>query len=349
MSIRSFTYLTRLLQAIFVLALCGILAASVSAQGRRDRSDRDSGRRGEARQQSGPRDNRSGRPDVRKGKPDTPRDAVRERRDLPGRRDHWERRDRPGSDNPRSGEWRNRRNGRDYRPESRPDNRDYRRTDRPPVYVPRRDYDRDNRDYREPRGYRPPAFRGGFYFYSSRPGNRPYHYGHWVFDNYDPGFCRRSVYFHFGIFPYIQIGRVRVLPYVRVSYYDRPIAINAVGLEIAMADIREAWLDGRPDLIDRHLSGSQRIAVLLDGRYDYSVDADDYNQMTSDAIDEVRTISFTWESVRQRTDGDFTAFGRHVFRDSSDIIRTLYVSYTLSRIGGDYVITEVGTSGSPLM
>ncbi len=41
-------------------------------------------------------------------------------------------------------------------------------------------------------------------------------------------------------------------------------------------------------------------------------------------------MSFTWESIRERTDGDFTAFGKHVFRDSDWALRTVYASYNLA-------------------
>lgn len=183
------------------------------------------------------------------------------------------------------------------------------------------------------------------------------HYGYWAF-NYDPGFCRPSIYFYYGYFPYVQVARLYIAPYVSVSYYSRPVVIDdgyylarrdTVGLDNALSDIRNAWLGGRFDLIKDHVSTGEKIAVLLDGKYDYSVDADDYIKMTSDAVDQIQTISFTWETTRQRTDGDYTAFGKHIYRDSSGTTKTVYVSYTLSRIGGDYIIVEVGSSASPLI
>ncbi len=208
-----------------------------------------------------------------------------------------------------------------------------------------------------PVGYKPPVLRGGFYYYASRPGYRPCHFGFWAFD-YDAQFCRPSVYFYFGYFPYVQIARIHVLPYVTVSYVSAPVIMDngyylsrnrTIGLSNALSDIRNAWVNGRFDLIKNHVNADQSIAVLLDGKYDYSVDANDYIQMTSDAVGQVHTISFTWEKTEQRSDGDYTAFGKHVYSDSSGDTKTVYVSYTLSKIDGVYSIVEVGSSTSSLI
>jgi hypothetical protein len=145
---------------------------------------------------------------------------------------------------------------------------------------------------------------------------------------------------------------------VVVNYYDAPIYFGDDGyylnrhlsseLDDTLSDIRKAWIDGRPDLIKDHVNSSGEIAILLDGSYDYSVNPDDYMQMTSDAIDQMQTVSFTWQSVRRRSDGDYTAYAKHTYRDDSGDRKTVYVSYTLERDGGEYVIDEVGSSSSPL-
>ena len=215
----------------------------------------------------------------------------------------------------------------------------------------------NNRDQaNRPKGYTPPTYRGGQYYYSTRPSNTGYRYGHWVFNNYDPAFNRRSAYFYFGFFPYMETVRIHIAPYLTISYVKRTTGNYRNGyylssnteLDYALSDIRDAWLNGRADLIGRHISSYQTIAVLLDGSYDYSLDASDYNDMTADAIDKIQTVSFTWQETRERANGDFTAFGKHVYRDDSGRTKTVYVSYTLRRDGGDYTIVEVGSSDRPL-
>jgi len=210
-----------------------------------------------------------------------------------------------------------------------------------------------DRDYRS-RGYTPPTYRGGFYYYSCRPSDRPHHYGYWVFDRTYPAFSRKSVYYHYGAFPYVETARVHIGPYITLSYSRTPVTIERDryylngrridGLDRALSDIRYAWLDDRPELIEKYLPAHQWMAVFLDGRYDYSLDPADYIRMTEDAIDEIRTIRFTWEEIRQHTNGDYTAFARHTYRDDYVRTQTVYVSYTLHRIGQEYVIVEVGSS-----
>lgn len=217
----------------------------------------------------------------------------------------------------------------------------------------------DNRySVSRPRGYTPPTNRGGRYYYSDRPNYKPMRYGHWVFRNYDSAFNRRSTYFYFGFFPYLETARIHIAPYLNVTYINRPARIysedyylsrNAdTQLGYALSDIRNAWLNGRADLLDNHVYSGQMIAVLLDGRYDYSLDGTDYTDMTADAISQIRTVSFTWQQTRERTNGDFTAFGKHVYRDDYGATKTVYVSYTLHRTGREYVIVEVGSSDRPL-
>jgi len=208
-----------------------------------------------------------------------------------------------------------------------------------------------------PKSYRPPTYRQGCYYYPAVYVSRPCHYGYWTFGYYS-GFSVRSLYFHYGYFPYIAVTRVIDLSYPRVVYVDTPIYVRSSGyylentrnqaLDDTLADIRSAWVAGRFDLIQRHVTSNGKIAVLLDGEYDYSIEADDYLRMTRDAIEHMDTVSFVWDCVRERSDGGVTAFASHVYYDSSGREKTVYVSYTLQRYGSAYYITEVGSSLTPL-
>ncbi len=193
--------------------------------------------------------------------------------------------------------------------------------------------------------------------YSSRPNYKPGQYRYWGFNSGDPNYCR-STYYYYGNYPYMNRTRIQVVPYSTVNYYSSNITINnnnyyladrgRSSLDSTLSDIRNAWLNGRSDLIANHVSINQIIAVLLDGSYNYSLDTGDYTQMTYDAIDATKTIAFTWRNVKQRTNGDYTAFGQHVYLDSYGNEQSVYVSYTLRQIGNDYIIVEVGSSKQPL-
>ena len=96
------------------------------------------------------------------------------------------------------------------------------------------------------------------------------------------------------------------------------------------------------------MNSGDKIAVLLGNKYDYSIDSDDYLSMTHDALEDMQTNSFVWNKVRERSDGTYTAFGTHRYTDSSGSTKTVYVSYTLEKIGREYYIIEVGSGTSPL-
>lgn len=217
---------------------------------------------------------------------------------------------------------------------------------KPTTYKPQYTYSH----YKAPSSYKPPTYRYGRYHYSHTHYTRPCTFGFWSFDYY-PSYCRRSLYYHYGLFPYIQITRIIVSSYPRVVYVGDPIYVYGSryefdrypGLDQALADIRSAWMSGRLDLLDRHVSDSRDIAILLDGRYDYSVSPDDYVEMTEDALGEMDTVSFVWDKVRTRGDGDVTAFATHTYRTRGSTHR-VHVSYTLDRAGSYYFITEVGSS-----
>ena len=212
------------------------------------------------------------------------------------------------------------------------------------------------RPYQPPKSYRPPTYRGGHYYYPTHARSKPYYFGFWVF-NHHPDFSRRSVYFHFGYFPYIQVTRVYETSYPEVVYVDRPIYVKDdyylesqtyKALDEALSDVRSAWLSGRYDLIERHVMPNDKVAIFLDGRYDYSIDGEDYLHMTRDALQDLETVSFVWDNVRQRTDGTVTAFGTHRYFDASGNVKTVYVSYTLDKVGSEYYIVEIGSSLDPL-
>ncbi len=216
---------------------------------------------------------------------------------------------------------------------------------KPAVYKPQFTY----ATRKPPASYKPPTYKSGRYYYSHPHYNRPYVFGYWAFDYY-PSYSRRSLYFHYGLFPYVQITRIIVRSYPAVVYVGSPIYIYGgryefsryPGLDAALADIRSAWISGRMDLLDRHVSDSRDIAILLDGRYDYSVTPYDYVEMTEDALGEMDTISFVWEKVQTRSNGEITAFAAHTYRVRG-VTRKTYVSYTLRRFGSDYYIVEVGS------
>ncbi len=213
--------------------------------------------------------------------------------------------------------------------------------------------------------YHPPVHRGGYYYYDSgwvHHYDYPLRYGFWYFD-YVPDHCYRSAYFYYGYFPYIPAARIIIVRRPVVAYVEIPIVIHkdyyetgyyledpyANSVDRVLGDIRRAWMSNDPDLLLQYVSYNNTIDVLLEGKYAYSINAEDYMDMTSDAVKSTETSDFEYISVRKRGDDRIVAYARHRFYNLNDELQTVYVSYELERHGREWIITEVGSSPRQLV
>lgn len=175
---------------------------------------------------------------------------------------------------------------------------------------------------------------------------------------YEPYRVCPSVYVFYPTMPaYISTERIVVVErpvFVEVpvfvyrdSYYlERNLPSR---LDVTIGDIQRAWRYNSPDLIRRHLRFDMFVAVYLRGKYAYSIPAEDYFTMTVDAMRNTRTVRFAFDEIRRRTNDAYVLHGQHVYEDEEGQLRTTYISYTLERIGGEWVITEVGSSPEPIV
>lgn len=115
-------------------------------------------------------------------------------------------------------------------------------------------------------------------------------------------------------------------------------------VEAAAEDIRKAWQNGDIELLARHIRRDSRIAVTLRGKYQYSLDASDYLDMTRDAFDTTKTIRVELGSVKKKENGVYTLTGRHVYRNKDGQQRSVYISFVLEKMDDNYIITQVGTA-----
>lgn len=207
-------------------------------------------------------------------------------------------------------------------------------------------------------------------------------YNYYAYD-YDPWNCYPSVYgYYYGLFPpYIHSRRVVVYyyPVVTYTYVEIPLTViyrdneyhdhgnyylanygyQSVGS--ALQDIERAWNRNDPELLFNHVRHGSKIDVFLSGDYAYTIDSQDYHDMTVDALAHIRTTRFEFYRVRQRADGEVVAYGKHTYYDydaygesddalarSNHSTTTTYISYTLERWDGEWYITEVGSSPNKL-
>jgi hypothetical protein len=87
-----------------------------------------------------------------------------------------------------------------------------------------------------------------------------------------------------------------------------------------------------------------RIAVFRKGRYDYSLDANDYLDITRDFMRTIDTLEFDVYRVRRASSGVYVASAKHVYRDSNNRRRTVYLSIALERPYNRWIISQVDTS-----
>ncbi len=116
--------------------------------------------------------------------------------------------------------------------------------------------------------------------------------------------------------------------------------------QAAVDDIQKAWQTGDIEPLAKHIRRDSRIAVYLRGKYQYSLDAGDYLDMTRDAFRSMHTEHFDLDQLHLKQNGIYTVTGRHVYKNDVGQDRTVFISFVLEKTDADneYVITQVGTS-----
>ncbi len=202
---------------------------------------------------------------------------------------------------------------------------------------------------------------------------------------YDPWYSYPSVYCYYtGLFPpYIYGHRVTYIHHNIVTYRYVEIPVTIIyrdspsyrsdaaddyylssyryrDLSDALRDIEKAWQNGDADLLIQHVQPDQKVDIYLKNDYSYTLESQDFEDMTRDAMSHIDTYKFDIYRVRQRDSRSVVAYAEHRYkdddtyqRDSADSalgdnldakINKVYVRYTLDRIGSEWFITEVGTS-----
>lgn len=122
-------------------------------------------------------------------------------------------------------------------------------------------------------------------------------------------------------------------------------------LQAAFTDIERAWT--RPDLapLRRHLrAGDAKIGVSVRGKFAYSLSTRDFLSLTGTALRRFHTVAFRFTNLRRAVNGDVTAYGRHIYRvPPAPASKTVYISYTLRRLGTHWYVVGVGSSPKPLV
>ena len=127
-----------------------------------------------------------------------------------------------------------------------------------------------------------------------------------------------------------------------------PVPARDAALEATLSDIRDAWKTGKIDPLAKHVRRDAKVAVYLRGKYQYSLDAGDYLDMTRDALSATKTVRFELDAPQRKENGVYTVTGRHIYRDKDGNERTVHVTYVLEKADTDYVLTQVGSAPDKL-
>ncbi len=116
-----------------------------------------------------------------------------------------------------------------------------------------------------------------------------------------------------------------------------------------LSDLRAAWMLRDPSFIERHIRPNSYIAIYLDGQYAYSLPAQDYIEMTRDAIRAVKTEQIRFDRVAKRGETQLVVRGEHQYIDeATGVRRVVYISYTFERVDGRWYLIEAGSSANRL-
>ncbi len=183
-------------------------------------------------------------------------------------------------------------------------------------------------------------------------------YPFYVFNPWTPNtLCVASPWYRYSYLPpYVNTSRVVVVNNYTSSWdapgwnnYDYRYQTrdtrddNSVRLGDALDDVRDAFELNSTRYGERVLPQSGQVAIFNDGKYDYSLGADDFQDMFFDGIEQSKTVKY--EILESQVRGDEVRLrARHEYTDSWGQNQVVFHSYTLRRErDGRYVIREFGT------
>ncbi len=188
----------------------------------------------------------------------------------------------------------------------------------------------------------------------------------------NPGYVRRGYGFDYPFYaydPYVAGAVVVASPWYGYSYlppyldrsrvvvvddypawnwdgwrrYDLDTTRDDAAVRTALDDLRDAFESENGRLADKLVPEEGDVAIDNDGKYDYSLNPDDFQKMFLDGVEQSKTAHYDILEARTRGD-EIRVRARHTFTDSWGDEQSVVHRITLRREdGGDFVIREFGT------
>jgi hypothetical protein len=119
---------------------------------------------------------------------------------------------------------------------------------------------------------------------------------------------------------------------------------NYSNLDKALSDLTDAFKYGDPTKLDRLVPRGGDVEVFIDGDYSYTVNSDEYYDITSDLIQGVHTTDFRITKVNALKNGGYFVVARHDYLDAWDNPQTNWLTFTIEESANWYAITQAGTN-----
>ena len=204
--------------------------------------------------------------------------------------------------------------------------------------------------------------RRGYYAYSSRWVDSGFFFGAYIFDPFD-SFGYVSPWYYYPCLPgYIAPERVVIIPggglppYFAGSEYDWNAGYDAGyragvaagqhssrAIDYAVDDIVAMFQKQDLRALDRLVPETGNVNIYVDGKYSYSVNADDFYDLMRDNLTNTDTTDYRILDVR--TQGDMVkVLAEHDYRDPWGENQAVFHTYVLKVGRRSAQITEFGTS-----
>jgi len=115
-------------------------------------------------------------------------------------------------------------------------------------------------------------------------------------------------------------------------------------LDDSVQDLVAAFEADDHKAIDRVAPHSGNVNIYVDGKYSYSLKANDFYDTYVDGIESTKTDRYEVLDVKANANGTARVVAKHVYNDPWGNRTYVYHSYFLVKEGDDYVIREFGTS-----
>ena len=115
-------------------------------------------------------------------------------------------------------------------------------------------------------------------------------------------------------------------------------------LKRAVYDMEDAFRNDDIALLAPLTDPAANISIFAKGRFEYSLNPNDYLDMTRDFLRSAHTTGFTAYRVHPRDRGVYQVFARHTYQDQNGQSRTVYLCVVMERINDRWTITQIDTS-----